>query len=91
MTEFLEIEDLWTLQNETHIQVTSEIMDKMLEGKEGQVYWATEMSVWYESLLLQAKEAYYVGKPIMSDKAFDKLEDLLRYIKPYSEALKKVG
>jgi len=91
MEEFLEVDDLWKLQNETHLEVVTEFRSKGLQGEDAQVYWTTELSNWYESLLLQGKKAYYAGKPIMSDPAFDKLEELLRLIKPESELLKQVG
>jgi hypothetical protein len=91
MEEFLEVEEFYTLQNETHIEVVSEFRKKGLAGSDAQLYWTTEMSNWYEDLLLQGKKAYYAGKPIMSDSAFDKIEEMLRYIKPDSDVLKRVG
>jgi NAD-dependent DNA ligase len=49
------------------------------------------MSDWYEDLITQGKDAYYAGNPIMSDVVFDKVEELLRHIKPNSNLLKQVG
>jgi NAD(P)H-flavin reductase len=91
MEEFLEVEDFYTLQNETHIEVVSEFRKKGLEGTDAQVYWTNQMSDWYEDILMKAKKAYYDGVPIMSDKAFDKFEEYLRAIKPQSQVLKQVG
>ena len=41
--------------------------------------------------LLEAKEAYYNDEPIMTDEAFDLLEDELRNAEPNSEYFKVVG
>lgn len=40
---------------------------------------------------LEAKRAYYAGRPIMSDVSFDKLEDWLKSHAPEWEALKQTG
>ena len=34
-----------------------------------------------KEILEQASKAYYEGKPIMSDEAYDKLSDLVKYQK----------
>ena len=45
-----------------------------------------------ENLVLKAKQSYYIGDcPIMSDEAFDALEDELRDLNPESEVLALVG
>lgn len=41
--------------------------------------------------LIQAKESYYAGHPMMSDEKFDKLEDELRKIDPKNEYFEIVG
>ena len=41
--------------------------------------------------LLEAKETYYTGTPIMSDKEFDELEDQLRKADPNNEYFSIVG
>jgi len=45
-----------------------------------------------ETLLLEAKEAYYnTGKPIFDDATYDDLEDRLRELHPKSKVLRMVG
>ena len=41
--------------------------------------------------ILEAKEAYYAGNPIMQDKDFDAIEASLRAINPKAKVLNKVG
>jgi len=41
--------------------------------------------------LTKARDAYYNGKPVMSDAAYDALEDELRRLDPGNAFLKKVG
>jgi DNA ligase (NAD+) len=41
--------------------------------------------------LIEAKEAYYLGNPIMTDSEFDELEDELREVDPKNNYFKKVG
>lgn len=41
--------------------------------------------------LIEAKEAYYTGSPIMSDAAFDEMEEKLRDINPKHSYFKVVG
>jgi len=41
--------------------------------------------------LHEAKEAYYDGKPTMSDAEFDKLEDILKEVDPTNDYFKVVG
>lgn len=44
-----------------------------------------------QARILEAKEAYYEGNPIISDAEYDFLEDALRKIDPNNSVLKKVG
>jgi len=44
-----------------------------------------------EKLIVEAKKAYYLGSPIMSDKNFDALEDELRNLDPNNPILQIVG
>jgi DNA ligase (NAD+) len=44
-----------------------------------------------EDKLLEYKKAYYTGKPLVSDSAYDQLEEQLRSIAPDSKVLRVVG
>lgn len=50
------------------------------------------MAIHCEDLIIRAKEAYYSTPiPIMSDRTYDWLEDMLKILKPDSAILKIVG
>lgn len=50
-----------------------------------------KMADYCENLILKAKEEYYNGQPIISDRWYDKLEDFLMSLRPSSKVLEKVG
>ena len=60
--------------------------------KDGIAQQRTIMAKWLESVMLEAKEAYYeTDKPIMSDQMYDEFEHRLKINDPKSKILEKVG
>lgn len=91
MDNFLTIDEFWVNQNEAHLAIVVEFRALNQTPEENCAYWTREMSEWYEGLIIDAKEAYYAGEPIMDDTTYDTIEDCLRLIKKDSKVLKQVG
>ena len=72
------IDSEWTNKyNKMHIKICAEGCKKRVD--------------WLVGILTKAKNAYYSGEPIMSDKQFDRFEHYLWCNDPHNKILKKVG
>ena len=88
----IEIKEMWLLQNEQHCLAISKCRQLNLVEPEFHECWLNHMTSWYEGEIMRAKTAYYAeGEPIYSDMAYDKIEEILRRLKPDSMVLSKVG
>lgn len=55
-------------------------------------YRNDKMADYLEEIMIMAKKEYYTtGEPIMDDPQYDKMEDVLKLLRPNSNVLKKVG
>ena len=85
------LKEFWILQNNKHIEIVKDNLDAKLDNTSSQIVWFTKMTQFYSDLIIEAKQAYYNGNPIMDDIVYDKIEDCLRLIDPKNKALNIVG
>lgn len=90
--------------NELHCKYTAEQMKNAIKGISDCGKFRTfkpqpemvdhrnnKMADYIEEIIVKAKNTYYAGEPIMSDQYYDKLENILRLLRPDSKMLEKIG
>lgn len=78
--------------NSLHCKCYRELDSEGVECPVERAKYRNDIMVAYcEKMILEAKEAYYKGTPIMEDKTFDWIEDGLKLLSPNSKILEKIG